>query len=268
MSGPRPTTNEPAPSIPPVSTAHPSMSYSPTIDPAAAPSLTPRSLAARAEPKPTTLGGSAAHVIPTLPPDAKPRGKSGWLIAAGVAIAAAIAAFVVVKRMRADDGAHGTAPSTTADTAAPQPHTPATTPAPPPVAPPAAPTAVTFSFTLTPPDASITIDGTPIVLANGATQVPRDGKDHALVLSAAGYVTRTLTVKADHDRDLTLDLAPAPTPTPTPPTAAVTTPSHPPHIGHIRTPVRPVKPTGAGSGSAHDTKPTTSPNGSPIETTL
>jgi len=218
----------------------------------------------RPEPKPTTLGGSAAHVIPSIPPDdfaPKKSRTAGIVIAAAFTVAVGVGAFAIVKTMRKGAGDSTTTTTTTAPTTTTTSQIKAPAPTPAPVAPPKAET-VTLTFDLDPATITLTLDGAPATLANGAITIPKDDRDHALVATADGYVARTRSIKADRDQSLAIALAAAAAPVIAPPPVAP--PAHPPHVkgGPAHTTSKPPK---------HDpTKPnpTTSPNGSPIETNL
>jgi hypothetical protein len=174
------------------------------------PVITPAPRPARAmtpPPRPTTLGTSTGESIPPswreVEPAAPRRSRAGlWIVLAAVVAAAGIA---VVAFGLGGDGKGA----------------PATAPAPAPAiegpAEPAEPGDIQVSLILDPQDAAITVDGKQVDAPGGILRLPRDGEVHRIEVSAPGYVTRSVPIRADRDQSASIALASAP--------AAVTAPA-------------------------------------------
>jgi len=138
------------------------------------------------------------------PPTLRITRRAG-LVVGGVAVVAAAIALVVVLH----EGASPPAAAAVPTLAAPPPRT-AT---PPPVE--AAP--ITLRFAVEPASATITLDGRPV--QGGELAVAKDRANHALKITAPGYLAREDTVRFDESQRLTIQLkrAPSAAPRPEPP---------------------------------------------------
>ena len=203
------------------------------------------------DPRPTTLGSSVGQS--SIAPQ---RRSLGPVIAIG-GVALAMAGLAILISQRGGEPSTGAAPIEPAAAAAPAPVAAATPPPAP--EPPPPPAEVVVTLDTDPPGAAVTVDGAVASAPDGKVSLPRDEKAHKIALSAPGYATRTLVVRANRDQTLSVALAPAPTP---PPEAAAATPPAP----TTSKPTKPTKPTGKPAK-----KPSTGkrpPSGSPIEEEL
>ena len=180
----------------------------------------------------TTLGSSAAQITPPS------RKRAGWLAGGLVALAgAAVVAYLVVS----PSAHHARAPEVQrpAESVAEPSAAAAPTPS-------KAPTRYRVSVAAKPPEAVFELDGTKMGTGRIDRELPLDGVEHMLVISATGFIPAKLSFR---DRapaeDVTLD--PLPSPPKADETRTITdhpSPSAPVHHAH--------------SGTAHG-KPATPP---------
>jgi serine/threonine protein kinase len=214
-----------------VSPPLPARSRPPEPEATPAPSATPAPLFAKTMPLPqapavpvkTTLGQSAAEMLPAV----RPRKRPVPLLAAGGAVLViAVVAALALRR----------APPPPAPAAAPP--TPAPAPAPPP-----APRTFRVIMAVTPAEAQLELDGLAVGQGTLDRELTADGREHTLRVTAPGFEPRTVTfLDAPPARTLELTrVAAAAEPTKRKPTAARPRPAKPaapaPNVGANQAPI-------------------------------
>ena len=135
---------------------------------------------------------------------------------AAIAGAAITLGVVIAISMHSPSAADATASRAVAQQAPLPPPAPATTPA--------VPTSSKLEVIVSPPEASLTMDGAALGTNPFVGSLTRDGKIHELVIKANGYLTLVRRFTLDQDLMLQLRLEPVPPP---PPVVAVTPPPRP-----------------------------------------
>ncbi|HEV7557332.1 MAG TPA: protein kinase, partial [Kofleriaceae bacterium] len=161
--------------------------------------------------------GSISGVVPALSRTRTLRVRSRAPLYAAIAGAAVTLGIVIAVSMHGPSAADATASRATTAQQAPTP--------PPAAAAPAVPTSSKLEVIVSPPEASLTMDGAALGTNPFVGSLARDGKIHELVIKANGYIT--LVRRFTLDQDLMLQLRLEAAPPPQPPVVAVTPSARP-----------------------------------------